>query len=145
LNGAAVKILIPVDGSAYTKRALAYLVAHDEWLGAAHRYTVLHVSSPLPGRAAAALDRQQVEDYYLSTSEQVFKPIRTFLDRHGIDATFVAKVGDPAETIARLADGRKFDLLVMGSHGHGNLGNLVLGSVATKVLAGCKVAVLVVR
>ena len=38
-----------------------------------------------------------------------------------------------------------FDLLVMGSHGHGNVGNLVMGSIATKVLAGCKVPVLLVR
>jgi nucleotide-binding universal stress UspA family protein len=33
----------------------------------------------------------------------------------------------------------------MGSHGHGTLGNLVMGSVATQVLAGCKVPVLLVR
>ena len=33
----------------------------------------------------------------------------------------------------------------MGSHGHGNLGNLVLGSVATKVLAGSKLPVLLIR
>ena len=33
----------------------------------------------------------------------------------------------------------------MGSHGHGALGNLIIGSVATKVLASCKVPVLLVR
>ncbi|MDP4770616.1 MAG: universal stress protein, partial [Limnohabitans sp.] len=38
-----------------------------------------------------------------------------------------------------------FDLVVMGSHGHGTLGNLVMGSVATQVLANCKVPVLLVR
>jgi nucleotide-binding universal stress UspA family protein len=34
---------------------------------------------------------------------------------------------------------------MMGSHGHGTLGSLVMGSVATKVLAGCKTPVLLVR
>jgi nucleotide-binding universal stress UspA family protein len=34
---------------------------------------------------------------------------------------------------------------MMGSHGHGLLSGLVLGSVATKVLAGCKVPLLLVR
>lgn len=34
-----MKILIAVDGSDYTKRMLACIAAHDEWLGAAHRYT----------------------------------------------------------------------------------------------------------
>jgi len=35
--------------------------------------------------------------------------------------------------------------LMMGSHGHGNLANVVMGSVATKVLASCKLPVLLVR
>ena len=47
--------------------------------------------------------------------------------------------------IAKMADSGKFDLLMMGSHGHGLLGNLVLGSVVTKVLAKCGTPVLLVR
>ena len=50
-----------------------------------------------------------------------------------------------AETIAKFADSGKFDLLMMGSHGNTAFGNLVMGSVATKVLAGCQVPVLLVR
>ena len=63
----------------------------------------------------------------------------------GITATFVHKVGHPADEIAALAKAGGFDLLIMGSHGHGVLKNLVLGSVATKVLAQCSVPVLLVR
>ena len=33
----------------------------------------------------------------------------------------------------------------MGSHGHGSAGNLVMGTVATQVLASCKVPVSLVR
>jgi len=36
-------------------------------------------------------------------------------------------------------------LVVMGSHGHGSFGNLIMGSVATQVLANCKVPLLLVR
>ena len=36
-------------------------------------------------------------------------------------------------------------MIVMGSHGHGALINLVVGSVATEVLAACKLPVLIVR
>ena len=50
-----------------------------------------------------------------------------------------------ADTIAAQATKGDFDLLMMGSHGHGLLGNLVLGSVATKVMANCGVPVLIVR
>lgn len=38
-----MKILLAVAGSRFTKRMLAYVAAHDEWLGAKHAYTVLHV------------------------------------------------------------------------------------------------------
>ena len=53
--------------------------------------------------------------------------------------------GPAADTIANLATKGKFDLLMMGSHGHGLLANLVLGSVTTKVMARCETPVLIVR
>ena len=140
-----MKILIAVDGSPFTKRMLAYLTAHDEFPGAGHEYTVLHTVAPVPPRAAAVLDKATLDGYYADEAEKVFKPIRTFLTRQGLDAKYVHKVGHAGETIAALADKGRYDLLVMGSHGHGTLTNLVMGSVATKVLAKCKVPVLLVR
>ena len=57
----------------------------------------------------------------------------------------MAKVGAPAEVIASAAAKGGHDLLMLGSHGHGALLNLVTGSVATKVLAQCKTPVLLIR
>lgn len=140
-----MKILAAVDGSSYTKRMLAYLMAHDEWLGGMHEYTVLHVVTPVPPRAAATIDRAALKSYYDSTSEGVFKPIRTFFARHKMKPVFAAKVGPTAETIAELASKGGFDLLIMGSHGRDSLVNLVMGSVATRVLAHCRTPVLLIR
>ena len=140
-----MKILVAADGSSYTKQMLAYLAAHDEWLGGAHEYTVIHTVTAVPARAASVLDKQVLKDYYESEGEKVFKPIRQFFEKQGIKASYVAKVGPAAETIASTADKGKFDLLMMGSHGHGTLTNLVMGSVATKVLANCSTPVLLVR
>ena len=140
-----MKILAAVDGSPFTKRMLAYLAAHDEWLGAHHEYTLLHVVTPVPPRAAAVLDRSVLKSYYDETAEKVFKPIRTFFARQKLNAVFVAKVGAAGDVIAELAAKEHYDLLLLGSHGHGNLANLVMGSVATKVLAGCSVPVLLIR
>ena len=44
-----------------------------------------------------------------------------------------------------MAESGKYDLIVMGTHGHGSLGKLVMGSVSTQVLANCQVPVLLVR
>lgn len=140
-----MKILVAVDGSAFTKRMLAYLAAHDEWLGGRHEYTVVHAVPAVPARAATVLDKQVLLDYYDAEAEKVIKPIRQFFDKQGIKASYVNKVGVAADTIAGAADKGKFDLLMMGSHGHGTLGNLVMGSVTTKVLASCKTPVLLVR
>ena len=140
-----MKILVAVDGSAFTRRMLAYLAAHDEWLGAQHDYTMLNVAPPLPARAVAMIDKAVLRSHYAEGSEKVFKPIRAFCDRQKIAAEFVAKVGLPAEVIANYATKGRFDLLMLGSHGHGALGGLVMGSVATKVMAGCQTPVLVIR
>lgn len=140
-----MKILVAADGSSYTKRMLAYLAAHDEWLGDAHQYTVLHVVPAVPPRAAAALDKEVLKDYYADEGEKVMKSIRSFFGKQGIKAEYLSKAGSAAELIASTADKGKFNLLMLGSHGHSSLGNLVMGSVATKVMANCGVPVLLVR
>ena len=141
-----MKILVPVDGSPFTKRMLAYLATHDEWLGGDHEYTVLHAVPPVPPRAAAVLERDVLKGYYDEAAEKVFKPLRTFFARKPqLKVGFVAKTGPAADVVVQAATKGGYDLIVMGSHGHGTLTNLVMGSVATKVLAHCKVPVLLVR
>lgn len=140
-----MKILVAVDGSSYTKRMLAYLTAHDEWLGPTQNYTVLHVVPALPPRAVAVLDRSTLNAYYADEAAKVLKTIRRFFGQQGLQAEYVGKVGDVADVISSTAKKGKFDLLMMGSHGHGALGNLVMGSVATKLMARSEVPVLVVR
>jgi nucleotide-binding universal stress UspA family protein len=140
-----VKILLAVDGSEFTKKMLAYLAAHDNLFGSDHSYTIFTVQPSLPPRARSALGKEVVENYYAEESEKVLSPVSKFLARHGIDAKSQWKVGHAGETIAKAAESGKFDMLIMGSHGHGALGNLVMGSVATQVLAKCDVPVLLVR
>ncbi|MBK5205871.1 MAG: universal stress protein [Polaromonas sp.] len=141
-----MKILLAVDGSSYTKKMLAYLSTHDELFGAAaNDYTVITVQPPLPPRARAAVGKDVMDGYYSEEAEKIMAPVSKFLTRHGIDAKSCWKVGPAGETIAKFADAGKFDLLIMGSHGHNALTNLVMGSVATKVLANGKVPVLLVR
>lgn len=51
----------------------------------------------------------------------------------------------PAATIVETATAERCDLIVMGSHGHGALGQLFLGSVTTRVAATCSLPLLIVR
>ncbi|AOS80049.1 MULTISPECIES: universal stress protein [Hydrogenophaga] len=140
-----MKILLAVDGSEHTRRALAYLAAHDEWLGARHAYTVVHAATALPHRAAAFHGLDVARSFYEDDAQVIFKPVRQFLGMHGIQAKFVLRIGHPAKHIAALAKNGRFDLLIMGTHGHGAIAGLFMGSVATKVLSLCATPVLLIR
>ena len=141
-----MKILLPVDGSPFTQHMLAYVAAHcDVWAAAQPTYTVLHVVPAVPPRAAAMLDPAVLHDYYEEETDKVFHPVRRFFEQHPLAVTFVHRVGHAAQEIARCAQEGPFDLLIMGSHGHGALGNWVMGSVATQVMARCTTPVLLVR
>ena len=139
-----MKILLAVDGSPYTKKMLAYLAAH-ELFSPNNDYTAVTAQIVLPSQARSALGKELVNKYYEEEGLRVMAPVTKYLLRHGITARFVWKTGRPGDLICKTATEGKFDLVVMGSHGHGALLNLVMGSVATQVLAGCKVPVLIVR
>jgi nucleotide-binding universal stress UspA family protein len=139
-----MKILLAVDGSPYTKKMLAYMAA-NELFSPKNEYTAFTAQLMLPSQARAALGKELVTKYYEDEGQRVMAPVQKFLERHGIKAKCLWKTGSPGELIAKMADAEKFDLVVMGSHGHSALVNLVVGSVATKVLGNCKAPVLIVR
>ena len=139
-----MKILIAVDGSPFTVRAVNYLIEHTGQFAGAE-VTLLTIHRTIPGRAAAQLGRDIVQGYYADECEKALKPARRVLDKAAIPFKETWKTGEPGDEIAEFATKGKFDMVIMGSHGHGVFSNLVLGSVATKVLAGCKVPVLVIR
>ena len=140
-----MKVLLAVDGSEFTKRMLSHIAAHDELLGPGHDYTVLTVVAPIPPHAARFLGRDTLDSYYKEQAEHVLRPIAAFADQNGWKANLTQVHGYPAEAIAEFAATHKPDLIVMGSHGHSALGNMVLGSVASGVLARCKAPVLLIR
>ena len=140
-----MKILLTVDGSAYTKRMLGYVAAHEELFGPEHDYSIYTVVTPIPPHVTHFLDRKTLDDYCRDTAEEVLQPIRAFAAQKGWKVEVEYGVGAAAEKIAAFAKTGKYDMIVMGTHGHSALGNLVLGSVATGVLARCKIPVLLIR
>lgn len=140
-----MKILLPVDGSAYTLRALDYIANSAELFGPRHTYEALTVVAQIPAHAARFLDRGVLDDHYRDEAEKVLAPVREFGHRHGLTIATHHASGHAAQAIAAFAQSEKIGLIVMGSHGHSALANIVLGSVATGVLAHCKVPVVIVR
>ena len=107
-----MKVLLAVDGSADTKKMLAYLTEHAGLLGTTPQYFVLNVQPAIPGHAAKVVGRETVNLYYSSEAEKVLRPIDKFLDRHGVDYTSSYGVGHAAEEILKAATKNKVDLIV---------------------------------
>lgn len=140
-----MKILIAVDEGQHTNRLLDWISRHADWFSPAHAYTVMHVVPAVPSGAAHMLSREDVQAYYTEEAEKALAPVRTFFESRGLNAKYMHEAGTASEHIAGHADKGGFDLLVLGSHGHGTLGKLFLGSTATKAIGLCHVPVLVVR
>ena len=140
-----MKILLPVDGSKYSKRMLSYIAAHDELLGSGHEYLLFTVVPRLSSRAAEFFDRRTIDDHYREDAEKALRVARAFAEKQGWAVRSAHAAGHAAEEIAAYAKAEKPALIVMGTHGHSALGNAVLGSVAQGVLARCTVPMLLVH
>lgn len=146
-----MKILFAVDGSAYTIKAAQYLVSHFRQFGSALELHLLHVHPAIPaGLALAQAEKFFGGDigkrYYGEESKAALAPAEEIFRQHGIPFHSTYKVGDVAPEIQQYASAHAVDMIVMGSHGHGALGKLLLGSVATKVMAlESDIPVLIVR
>lgn len=140
-----MKIMLAVDGSEFTKKMLAYLVTHEDLLNPKHEYTIATIHMALPNRVRTAVGKAELDKYYAEECEGILAPVAKFLAKHDIQAKSVWKVGPIGETLAGIASKGNFDLLVMGSHGRSKLASMVMGSVASQVLAHTQVPVLLVR
>jgi len=145
-----MKILLAVDGSAFTVKAATYLSAHIQWFKNTPELHLLHVKPPIPvglaaTRARALLGDAAVDDYYKEEAEAALAVAEKILHEHHIPFQSTYTVGDVSHEILHYASQHGIDMIVMGSHGHSALANVVLGSIATKVLAITQIPVLIVR
>lgn len=144
--GLLMKILLAADGSAFSVRAVEYLVTHLNFFQGAPELHALHVTPQIPfAHARASVGPEVLEDYYREMSTAALSPVEDVLEKNNLPYTAGYKVGDVAAEIQAYAKDNAIDLIVMGSHGHRALLNLILGSVANKVLAMTSIPVLIIR
>ena len=139
-----MKLLMAVDGSTYTKKALAFLVTHEGLCGPSDELLVLNVQAPIPGRVKRMVGAATVNDYHADEAGKVLKPIERFLAKHKIKYKAVWVIGS-ANEVLNATRREKAHMIVMGTHGHGLLGRAVMGSVAQRVLTDAEVPVLLVK
>lgn len=141
-------ILLPVDGSAPSRRAITEAITLARRLEA--RIVAVHVA-PLyeirprrSGRSSGFLDA--FEKKTRRKAEGMFSRLRRHCRAARIDCR-CHLLWDPlaAHAIARFAKRQRCGLIVMGSHGEGGMRRLLVGSIARAVLARTRVPVVLCR
>ena len=139
-----MKILLAVDGSPMSTRAARHAAKLVKKMPDA-TLTLLNVDPPLMQAVAVKLGVDASHRYHAENGQFATRGARTLLRRLRLPFEERMVVGEPAERIAHEAKTGRYDLVVMGSHGRGALQGLLLGSVASKVIALTEVPVTVVR
>jgi len=140
-----MKILVTVDGSDISSRALKFALKLAKQSAANSSVTVLHVDPPVFPGVERRIGKEAVLAYHEDNHAHAFKAVRKALGRTQVAVEEVTAVGEIAATILAVAAKRKTDLLVMGSHGRSAVKGVLLGSVSSKVIAQTTIPVTIVR
>ena len=141
-----MKILLAADGSSHSKLAALHLAALAAALANPPEVHLLNIHAPIPYAGAAAVTgTEAVRRYHKEECEAALAVAEHVLRKAGVAFTSHWVVGDPAKEVEAFCTKHDIGLIVMGSHGHGALRNLTLGSFADLVLRNTRVPVTVVR
>lgn len=143
------QILVPVDGSPTSDKALAEAIAFARLTGA--RLRLVHVVDELSyanGFEPAINYVNDILPLMRAASEKLLAQGRQRALDQGVDADSVLIVDAPGricEHVAEQARLAKADLIVVGSHGRRGVGRVLLGSDSEQIIRHAPVPVLVVR
>ena len=140
-----MKILLASDGSACSSRAVRFCTHNLAQFGKNPQVILVNVDPPVLERMDAQIAQEDIVRFHARNANVAVRAARRLLTAAGVRFRERLLVGDPAETIARLARSERADLIVMGSHGRSALKSLFAGSVVQRVLSLTRVPVLVVR
>ncbi len=131
-----MKILLAVDGSEHSVRATRKLIETLGWYKEAPRIEVLTVHLPVPhiGGMGTVISHEMIERYYREEGETRLAGVKKELDAAGANYGTHVFVGPIAETIVEQSKKLGCDVICMGTRGMGAVPNVLLGSIATKVL-----------
>jgi len=161
------KILYATDLSENAVHAFSYAVSLANLYDAG--ITILHVLAEFPGEefilnmiTTDTWEEIKMRHYSEARDEligkrrdhiaikEVLQAFSEEANANGEDQTFVTdeiliKPGTPAETIVQTANERNCDLIIMGTHGHGAIADVLIGSTARWVVKQSPIPVLVIR
>ena len=140
------RILVAIDGSENALRALDFAVRQA---GQAPAAELCILSVPPPSSSFVGLElyvsADRMQEIRAEQARAVLDAAGERLSGAGCTFRLEQQEGEPAETIARRAEELGCESIVMGTHGRGQLGAMLLGSVAQRVVHHATVPVTLVK
>jgi nucleotide-binding universal stress UspA family protein len=143
-------LLVPVDGSDLSDRAMQASIDLARQLGAAIVGFVAEPDMPLPNVGTQptvyARQREVHEQHVDGHAHEVLTRFGAMAREAGVEFRGRHAVTDSVDTaIAQLAQELECDMIVMVTHGRGAFGELLFGSHTKNVLSKCKIPLLVLH
>ncbi|MDN3987042.1 universal stress protein [Zwartia vadi] len=142
-----MKILVATDGSKNAMRAVKYaadLLKNSTDKSKSLSLISVHDDAGLR-HAKAFVGKEAVADYLRELSEKELKPAMKFLNEQGIKHNMVILTGNASQEIVAEGQKGKYDMIVLGSKGRSAIADMLLGSVAQRVLTQAKQPVVLVK
>ncbi|MBA4451568.1 MAG: universal stress protein [Nitrosopumilaceae archaeon] len=136
-----MNILVPLDGSDYSKKAL--LQACD--MAKNYQANLILVYVVDKTRSLNLLDKNEYLKMLRKFGEKVLIKGKETAQTKGMDVTTIMKEGNVTNEIVKLAKNKKCNLIIVGSKGLGATARFFLGSVSNKVANNSPCSVLIVK
>lgn len=140
-------VLVPVDGSAASEKALEHVLSEDPEA----EITLLYVVTPASSFNYGGGDYFDAEGYQKHVEQQradgnaLLEEYRETAAARGVDVETVLENGKPARKILKRIEEHDVDHVVMGSRGRSGVGRVLFGSVAEAVTRRASIPVTIVR
>jgi nucleotide-binding universal stress UspA family protein len=140
------RILVPIDFSIHSKNALRYAIPLAEQFGAS--LSLIYVIEPTIYPADLGFGQvvmPGVEDELRSKSEEELKSIIETEIGGRVGATSVVRLGKPYQEILKEAKEETSDLIILATHGHTGVEQILFGSTAMRVVRLAECPVMTIR
>jgi len=128
-----IKILVPVDGSAGSDKAVRFAIFLAE--GKNKEIILINVQpSYNTPNIKRFFSQEQIRSFQEELSKEVLDHTLEITNSFSIPVRTVIRIGDPGKEICAEAKENSIDFIVMGYRGLGAVKRAIMGSVATHVL-----------
>ncbi|MGB8767803.1 MAG: universal stress protein [Nitrososphaeraceae archaeon] len=138
------KILVPVDGSDNSYKALEAALVLSEKLGS--NISVVNVMEQVPiTHIESEKLLSELLEAYKKENQEILSKCSDIARQKGITIKTLLLQGNPASVILDYCKKENFDLVIMGSRGMGKFKELILGSVSSKIVHHSPCAIMIIK